>query len=250
MRAIRAIRAIDVHTHVWLDTAEEDRRELAEALSQVPLERVYVSGIKGELPEPGVVTAINDAVHILLKEEPRARGYAYLNPRHGDQALEELERCVGLGFVGVKLWVATLADDPLNYPIYELAVRHDLPVLLHCFEKADGRMQFESAPRHVAAAARRYPECTFIMAHVAGDFVSGTECVAGLANVYVDISGSYGEVGMVEYTVERLGADRILFGSDMPHSDCYHNLGKVTGAGLSDETKALILHGNAERILR
>ena len=66
----------------------------------------------------------------------------------------------------------------------------------------------------------------------------------------MDISGSYGETGMVEYAAERLGAERVLFGSDMPGSDCYHNLGKVTGADLSEEAKAMILCGNAERILR
>ena len=131
------MRVIDVHTHVWLGRAE-DRRELIDALERVPLERVYVSGIKEELPEPDVVTAVNDAVHVLLKEESKARGFVYLNPRHGEEALGELDRCVGLGFVGVKLWIATQADDPLNFPVYEAAVRHDLPVLLHCFDKAGG----------------------------------------------------------------------------------------------------------------
>lgn len=72
------MRVIDVHGHVWREHAEANRRELREAVEAVPRELMYVSGLKGELQEPEVVTQINDAVHVLLKECPRVRGWAYL----------------------------------------------------------------------------------------------------------------------------------------------------------------------------
>lgn len=242
------MKIIDVHTHVWLARAEESRRALMDAAETVPLEWVHVSGICGYFPDAGEVAAVNDAVHKLLQDCPRARGQMYLNPRHGPKALEELTRCLDLGFSGIKLWVATRADNEANFPIYEAAIEHSLPVLLHCFDKAKGQLEFETRPWHFAEAAKRYPECTFMMAHIAGDFISGCECVVGLKNACVDISGSYGEKGMVEYAVERLGAEHVLFGTDMPGSDLYHNLGKVTGADISDEVREMILHKNAERI--
>ena len=243
-------RVIDVHAHVWLNQLEPCRRELIESVDAVPLERLYVSGIEEATPDEETVVALNDAVHGLMKDCPRVRGQVYLNPRHGEWALDELSRCADLGFTCVKLWVATLADDPRRFPIYEAAIERGLPVLVHAWDKAVGQGADESKPWHVAAAARRYPECAFVMAHVGGDFISGAESVAAAGNVRVDISGTYGEVGGVEYAVRRLGPERVLFGSDMPSSDVYHNLGKVAGAAVPPAVKAMILHGNAERLLR
>lgn len=242
------MKIIDMHTHVWAGQAEANRRDLMEAVDTVPLERVYASGLRGENPSPDDVVDINAAVHRLMQECPRAYGLVYLNPRHGARALDEFRRCLDLGFCGVKLWIATRANDPLNFPVYEAAVNAAVPVLAHCFHKALGQKTHETEPWHLAEAARRYPECTFIMAHTAADFVAGTESVVGLDNVYVDISGSYGEKGMVDYAAEHLGADKVLFGSDMPGSDIYHNLGKVTGARVTEKQKQAILCGNAERV--
>ena len=215
----------------------------------VPLERIYVSGIPGYHPTAEEVRATNDEVLVFLETCPVARGQLYLNPALESQVMEEFRRCVDLGFCGVKLWMATRASDPRNFPIYEAAIACGIPVLLHCFE-----FRFDHAPNQSNAvdfreAARRYPECTFIMAHMSGNFVTGVEAAVGLPNAYVDLCGTYGELGMVDYAVEKLGADRVLFGSDMPGSDVYHNIGKVTGAAITPEEQAMVLHDNAERVL-
>lgn len=243
------MKVIDSHTHVWLLRAESDRRELLECVEEVPLERIYVSGIPGYHPTAEQMIAANDEVHTFLKMCPSARGLIYLNPALEARAMDEFKRCVDLGFCMVKLWMATRASDPRNFPIYEAAIERRMPVLLHAFE-----FRFDHAPNQTNAvdfreAATRYPECTFIMAHMSGNFVTGVEAAVGLSNAYVDLCGTYGELGMVDYAVERLGADRVLFGSDMPGSDVYHNIGKVTGAAITPEQRAMILHDNAARIL-
>lgn len=243
------MKIIDAHTHVWLSHADRDRRELQEAAERVPLDRFYVSGLCGHDPDVETVVAINDAVAELLRTCPLARGQLYLNPRHQRQVADEFRRCRDLGFQGVKLWQATRADDPLNFPVYEMAAEHSMPVLLHSFTTFPGASDGQSAPETVAEVAMRYPDCMFQMAHVAGDFVRGAEAVAGLPNVVVDFSGSYGEAGTLEYTVAALGADHVVFGSDMPGSDIYHNLGKVSGADLPRAVKEKILFTNAERFL-
>jgi predicted TIM-barrel fold metal-dependent hydrolase len=222
---------------------------LLECVEEVPLERIYVSGLPGYHPTAEQVTAANDEVRRFLKECPKARGQIYLNPALGSKAMEEFERCVDMGFCMVKLWMATRAGDPQNFTVYEAAIARQMPVLLHCFEYPFDHAPHQSNGLDFAEAARRYPECTFIMAHMSGDYVSGVEAAREFPNAFVDLCGSYGELGMVEYAVERMGADRVLFGSDMPGSDVYHNLGKVTGASISQEERAMILHDNAARIL-
>lgn len=240
---------IDTHTHVWLAHAERDRRELLECIENVPLRRLYASGLHGHDPDEDTVCRINDAVLELMRSDERVRGQLYLNPRHTRQVAEEFRRCRDLGFVMVKLWQATRAGDALNFPVYDLCCEARMPVLLHCFTAYPGSSAAQTPPEDVAAVARRYPELTIQMAHIGGDFIRGVEAVVPCTNVVVDPSGSYGERGMIDYAVTRLGAERVLFGSDMPGSDLYHNLGKVTGAEISPAQREAVLWRNAERVL-
>ena len=74
--------------------------------------------------------------------------------------------------------------------------------------------------------------------------------VADCPNVCVDTSGSQPVADMLEYAVEKLGAERIVFGSDVPVRDFPSQLGKVYGAKLRRRDRRLILGGNAERLLK
>jgi predicted TIM-barrel fold metal-dependent hydrolase len=49
--------------------------------------------------------------------------------------------------------------------------------------------------------------------------------------------------------VNEAGADRVLFGSDMPLMDPRPQIGKIITADISDEAKQLILGDNARRLL-
>ncbi|MBT7300869.1 MAG: amidohydrolase family protein, partial [Victivallales bacterium] len=47
----------------------------------------------------------------------------------------------------------------------------------------------------------------------------------------------------------RLGADRILFGSDVPGRDFAVQLGRIHGVAMPDEDRDKILRGNAVTLL-
>jgi predicted TIM-barrel fold metal-dependent hydrolase len=68
-------------------------------------------------------------------------------------------------------------------------------------------------------------------------------------NVVVDTSGSQPMGEMIEYAVRTIGADRIVYGSDVPGRDFSAQLGRVWGARLGDADRHRILHRNAERLL-
>jgi predicted TIM-barrel fold metal-dependent hydrolase len=72
----------------------------------------------------------------------------------------------------------------------------------------------------------------------------------GLRNVWVDTSGGAPEAGLVEYAVEQVGADRVLYGSDGPIRDLPVAIARVTGAAIAEEAKRAILHDNARALLR
>ena len=55
--------------------------------------------------------------------------------------------------------------------------------------------------------------------------------------------------GMIEYAVDHLGPEKILFGTDMPALDPWVQRAKVEGAEITEEAKRLIMGGNVERLL-
>ena len=69
----------------------------------------------------------------------------------------------------------------------------------------------------LGALARRHPDVPFILAHIGGggDWLHSLHAVRPLANVFVDLSGSGVDAGMLEACVETVGASRLLWGADI-----------------------------------
>ena len=211
------------------------------------------SNIGPFLPHPGLdeVAEMNAVLAGELRRHPdRLRGYCYVNPRFGRASLDDLRRNVeDRGMIGIKLWIATLADDPLTDPILEYAAEHRLIVLAHAWRKTVGRFPYESTADNIAAAARRHPEVRFLMAHLGGQPESAVNTVRACPNVAVDTSGTIIGAGEVALAVQRLGADRVVFGSDLHHIDLAANVGKVLGAGLDAGTEQKVFGGTVARWL-
>ena len=239
---------IDLHAHLWEGQEDPNAEGLIEEARLFGAEYVAVSHLWGRYPTPEQVRQGNDIVAAWQERSGGLlRGQAVLNPRHGPGALDELRRCYeARGMRMVKLWTAARCVDPCVFPIIELCIELDIPVLQHAFFKAGGNGAHESIPQDVAALARRYPEAKIVMAHVAGDYIRGTWAIRDTPNVRTDISGSYCEAGMVETAVRELGAERVIFGSD---NGIAFNLGKVQDALIPDEAKARVLYDNAKEWL-
>ena len=151
------------------------------------------------------------------------------------------------GMIGIKL--ECVCTDPRYRPIMEKAESLGIPILQHSWFKITGCIPGESTPSDVAVLAKEFPQVTIIMAHLGGDWQRGIKAVQDLPNVLVDICGSIVDCGMIETAVAELGAERILFGTDLPDIGLWTNLGKVEGAEITSEQKNLILYENANRFL-
>ena len=241
---------IDAHTH--LDDGRFDPEVFA-AGERLGIDLFLCSNIGPFLPHPGLdeVAEMNAVLAGELRRHPdRLRGYCYVNPRFGRASLDDLRRNVeDRGMIGIKLWIATLADDPLTDPILEYAAEHRLIVLAHAWRKTVGRFPYESTADNIAAAARRHPEVRFLMAHLGGQPESAVNTVRACPNVAVDTSGTIIGAGEVALAVQRLGADRVVFGSDLHHIDLAANVGKVLGAGLDAGTEQKVFGGTVARWL-
>lgn len=205
----------------------------------------------GYYPTFDQVSESNGHLAAVIRRHPdRVAGYCYVNPRNGAKALDDFRRRIEDDrMIGLKLWVATLCDDPLVFPFIEQAIEYRAPILIHAWRKTVGQLPYETSAVHVANLARRYPEARIIMAHMAGQVESSVNLIEPYANVYTDTSGSPIGGGEVSIAVSRLGAERVIFGSDLYGADLASNIGKVLGAGLSREQLELVMGGNMARLL-
>lgn len=202
---------------------------------------------------PADVVHGNDEMHrIALHEATRVRWYVHVNPNDGEHALAEIERCVALGAIGLKLSASRRADDPLLDPLMESAARHGLPVLHHIWQHRTRHWpgQDISDGADLARLAARHPQVDFILAHIGGggDYAHTFAAVADVPNVLLDLSGSGVDRGMLDDALSAVGAGRLLWGADITLETGLAKLRALDVLGLSPAELSAIRWGNARRI--
>jgi predicted TIM-barrel fold metal-dependent hydrolase len=245
----------DGHVHLsgLAGTVEERVDQLIAFADRMGIERLVLFlgiGYTAD-PSPDELRKQNDDVLRALAHAPdRLLGMVYLNPKHTEASLAELDRCVAHGpMVGVKLWIAMRCSQPELDPIVRRAVALKVPILQHTYDRVEGNLPGESSSADVAALAARHPDASFICAHTSTDWERGIRMIRAASNVCAEISGSDPTAGFVEMAVRELGPDRVIFGSDAGGRSFASQLAKVTSADLSDADKRQILGGNLRRLL-
>jgi predicted TIM-barrel fold metal-dependent hydrolase len=240
---------IDSHTHVdeaptygWYDPPETIIRLLDEADIEQAIVMTYRDAPG---PEERVIEYIAEAIQ---RYPGRLIGYARMNPRYGDEAVELFDRAIReYGFKGLKLHPVSYVMHPVSEATLNL-IRHaasfNAPTLFHC-----GDEEF-TLPLQIAEAAEAVPEATIILGHMGGYFHvrDAIRVAKRLPNLILETS-AMPYPAMIRETVEHLGAHRLLFASDGPGCDPALEVEKVRRAGLTPEQEAMIFKGNIARIL-
>ena len=244
---------IDVHAHLNPDRQPDGgKKRILEICEFYKVDKVLISTLNSPKynPTQELIGRCNEMTAGFMKERPGLiEGLAYINPSHTD-CVDVMRRCIeDHGMRGVKIHAATFCDDVRVNPIAEQAIKYGLPILCHTFSKSMGQLDHESRGPQAENIGRRYPELKFIAAHIGANVYAMVKCIKDVPNVCVDFSGSIFRRDDVEYTVKHLGADRVLFGSDMPgvFENC---LGKAESAGLSDRDREKIYYKNAVRLFK
>ncbi len=237
---------IDGHCHVdeWagMHAIERHIDGLLEVCDAVGIDRICVNYAAA----PEMVAANNRVAECVRRYPERVIGVCYVSYFEGGAEVQtaELKRCFDeLGFRGMKignfheLYPQTPQyfelDDPLQ-PAWEFAQERGSSILCH------GILSHE--------IAERYPGANFIAAH--GSSVPAF-CIelAELPNTYCDMSATTMTAGTIELLCEKMGAHRVLYGSDMPASDPGQRLGMVMAAQITEAQKEQILGSNMQRLL-
>lgn len=256
---------IDVHAHFLHALTGREDWEAPNAARLRAGERigitVHVASTLGSwgftsptyFPSPRDVSVGNDAMlDLAAREKGRVKIYVAVNPNDTKHALAEIGRCVARGAIGVKLAASRRADDPLLDPICELAAEHGLPILHHIWQhrRREWPAQEASDGLELGRLAARHPRVSFILAHIGGggDYAHTFQAVKELPNVYLDLSGSGVDRGMLDGALEAVGPRRLLWGCDVTMETGLAKLRALDVIGLEREKMRDVRWRNAARI--
>ncbi len=256
----RSLKKFDAHNHVfglghrpnsnWAEV--EDLIEAADALG---IQRLFCSRpvTGGIMADSEVVRESNNAVLVAMKRYPeRISGYCFVQPGNGAAALDEIDRCLDAGMIGVKLYNQFKYTDPMVFPVAERCIQRRIPFLGHSAFLTDPKtLAAQPKTSHAldfCALSQRYPELLLILGHVngGGDWEWAIKGLRECRNVFLDTSGSVLNDQTIERCVRELGHERVLFATDATMEGC---VGKVLSADLTPEQREDIFWRNFQRIL-
>ncbi|MGA2739510.1 MAG: amidohydrolase family protein [Bryobacteraceae bacterium] len=212
------------------------------------LRRARAAGIDKTIVLPAFHSDYAEAnrqlARIVARYAGRLIGFAFVHPRRdAGRIFQMIQRAVSLWrFRGIK--VHGFEAMPTR-EVCEAARAFRLPVLADVAGRAEV----------VEMLAPQYPDVNFIIPHLgsyADDWRAHQRVIDQLVrypNVYTDTSA----VQRFDYIVEavrRAGPRKVLFGSDGPWLHPGVEIHKIKLLGLPPEKEALILSGNALRLLR
>ena len=152
-------------------------------------------------------------------------------------------------FVAIKWhWVGGVSDVSSNYRTLE---RKDLPDFVDYVADLNLPLIFEEELDFTKRFVDKFPELTLILPHLGAlggmplDFL-GT--FREHDNIYFDTS--LASPATIMRFVEGVGAERVLFGSDVPFGSIKNEVRKVRGLEFERQELRLLLRENAERLFR
>lgn len=249
----------DVHAHIGPPGPAPDRRmeSLLRIADRMGVERLclFMAQPWQYEPTPEQLRKCNDDVLGLLRGwGSRVFGFVYLNPTHTRASLDELERCVADGpMIGIKLWVGCRCNRRELDPIVQRAAELKALILQHTWlkQRGQGNLPQESTPMELAELSARHPGVPLVCGHTGGgDWALGIRAIRSRPEIHADLGGSDPVYGQVEMAVRELGAQRVLYGSDVPGRSFASQLGRVLGANLTTAEKRMILRDNLRNLLR
>ncbi|MFB0557376.1 MAG: amidohydrolase family protein [Dehalococcoidia bacterium] len=275
---------IDFHTHIFPPRIKKDRDKY---IDKDPLFAVLYSDRKAKLAtadelidsmdkdgvDISVVLNSSWATHELCVEindyilesigryPKRLVGFCTVKPWSLESALDEIERCAkggirGVGEIRPDMPQLDLKNEQLMKHLIEAINKHKLILLIHASEPVghDYPGKGATTPELLYPFITSYPDLTIVCAHWGGGlpfYALMPEVKQAMSKVYFDTAASPFLYSPQVYSqvIQLVGASKILFGSDYPLLAQSQLLKEIRSLDLPEETKSLILSGNARRLL-
>ena len=283
---VAAVEAIDIHTHVEIDSAGQCAYdpELAEATGRYfnlgPDHFARVDDLAAHYRRhntAAVVFTIDartasghrpNSVEELIEGAARNNDvlipFGTVDPLAGDAAVRRVGELVDdFGVRGFKFHPSLQGFEPNQrqfYPLYEAIAAKGVPALFHTGQTGLGsalpgghgiKLRY-SDPMLLDDVAADFPDLTIVMAHPAVPWIDAQIAIAShKANCYVDLSGwspKYFPPQLIRALSRQLKT-KALFGTDHPYITLDRWRRDFESLDVDPEAIPMILKGNALRVL-
>lgn len=251
-RPVTAFEIVDAHTHLgyWhnFNVPERTAADMVHAMDRVGIECCVSAAHAGITADYRIG---NSQVIEAMRAFPgRILGYCCINPNYPDDEIrDELDRCFDAGMTAIKYHPSCHGypiDGDCYRVVWEYADEHSLAVLTHTDSGGP-----QCSVSLAAKCAKLYPNAKVIFGHSGFGYEGARQCIgiaAEAPNAYLDVASSMVDLDLVERLVDGVGADRVLFGTDLPFLDCRMQIGRMAFSRLDDHQLARVLAGNARRL--
>jgi len=244
--------AIDVHSHFNhgsnydTQTSEiylADLENILKKDKEAGIEKIFSSTFSSVLNTAEIVEE-NDYLYFLAQKNNWLYQWVVIDPRNKKTFIQAEDMLKSEKCIGIKIHPVYHRYSLENYgdKIFSFASEYETVVLIHPEKNADYILPF----------ADKFSKVKFIIAHL-GSF-DGTKYAEAIkyakhSNIYTDTSGiASSNNNIIEYTVNKVGSERILFGTDT-YSAAFQR-GRIQFASISEEDKKNILRYNAENLFK
>jgi predicted TIM-barrel fold metal-dependent hydrolase len=210
-----------------------------------------VSAIRALIPYRGDTTRGNEDAVAAAEQQDDIRFWVVIDPLR-TETYEQADRLLAHPRCkGIKIHPHAHAYEISQHgeALFAFAAARKALVLTHSGDPG-------SYPEHFLPFVDRYPEVNLILAHLGnsddGSVARQVDAIkaARQGNVWVDTSSARSMFsGLIEWAVEEIGHERILFGTDTPLYWSAMQKARIETADIGEEAKAAILYRNAARLL-
>jgi predicted TIM-barrel fold metal-dependent hydrolase len=188
-----------------------------------------------------------DLGEIQKKHADKIIGLATVHPPVKSAMVDLENAVVNYKLKGLKLNPLYQRFNPLSSEVVDLmefCESYRLPVMFH-----SGSLHKETSAETLGQLAGNFKEIPFIFAHMGGTnpYVTA-EKVCMLDNVFLETSVSSHVFNPIKSIVGKVGAHRVLYGSDFPCGSPPLEIFRILDAGLNENEMELILYKNCENL--
>ncbi len=201
-------------------------------------------------PAPGLRPDNAGLAKAIAPHRDRLTGFAWINPHHGQEAVDELGRMVQEhGFRGVKFQPILHAFQPMSPSVHAVMRQAEALGIVALFHS--GHAPY-SLPWEIGEVAELFPSVPVIMDHMGLQWMGYVDAAIRVAkrlpNVILGTTGMLFH-GRIRQAIREVGVDRVVFGSDAPMVHPGPEILRVRVAGLMPEEERMVLRENALRLI-
>lgn len=196
------------------------------------------------------------ARHCCEASQGRMLYFEGFDPRYAEKCLENLEKSLpDPCCVGIKIHPAghkTDANEAVYDAAFKIAAKYGKPIMTHSWGVSDyNPVQIHSTPDRFECHLKAHPEVRFVFGHTGGrpnGFLEAVKMIKKYPQTMGDFSGDLFFNGHIRHAISEIGADRLMFGTDMYWIDPRCVTGMLMEIEeLSNEDMLKILSLNARR---